>query len=156
MGFLYLRYVGNPRNLWEWIQPYVRDTEVSCPSTCVPSCSRTAKHVRADAVSCGAQEINPSPEGYGKTVTVGEFVRDVFLEQVRPVHCLHVCARWHGPARWMPGPVCDASEQAVLAMLRRCRPPPTCLHRIPWHHRGTALWGWVRHLDILPMSARPP
>lgn len=29
------------------------------------------------------QEINPSPEGSGKTVTVGEFVRDVFLEQVR-------------------------------------------------------------------------
>ena len=28
VGFLYLRYVGNPRNLWEWVQPYVRDTEV--------------------------------------------------------------------------------------------------------------------------------
>lgn len=29
-----------------------------------------------------AQEIDPSPEGYGKTVTMGEYIRDVFLEQV--------------------------------------------------------------------------
>ena len=28
VGFLYLRYVANPRTLWEWIQPYVRDSEV--------------------------------------------------------------------------------------------------------------------------------
>jgi hypothetical protein len=28
VGFLYLRYVGNPRELWEWIQPYVKDHEV--------------------------------------------------------------------------------------------------------------------------------
>ncbi|KAK9909028.1 hypothetical protein WJX75_006237 [Coccomyxa subellipsoidea] len=53
VGFLYLRYVANPRTLWEWIQPYVRDSE----------------------------EISPSPEGHGKPVTMGEFVRDVFLEQ---------------------------------------------------------------------------
>jgi hypothetical protein len=32
------------------------------------------------------QEINPSPDGSGKTVTVGEFVRDVFLEQVPTLH----------------------------------------------------------------------
>lgn len=31
VGFLYLRYVANPRTLWEWIKPYVRDSEV-CPS----------------------------------------------------------------------------------------------------------------------------
>lgn len=28
IGFLYLRYAANPRNIWEWIQPYVRDSEV--------------------------------------------------------------------------------------------------------------------------------
>ena len=28
------------------------------------------------------QEFTPSPEGYGKAVTMGDFVRDVFLEQV--------------------------------------------------------------------------
>ncbi|CAL8462049.1 g1580 [Coccomyxa elongata] len=53
VGFLYIRYVASPRTLWEWIAPYVRDSE----------------------------EINPSPEGHGKPVTMGEFVRDVFLEQ---------------------------------------------------------------------------
>ena len=29
VGFLYLRYVGNPKNHWDWIQPYVRDEEVT-------------------------------------------------------------------------------------------------------------------------------
>ena len=29
MGFLYIRYVANPRTIWGWIQPYVRDEEVS-------------------------------------------------------------------------------------------------------------------------------
>lgn len=28
VGFLYIRYVANPRTLWEWIAPYVRDSEV--------------------------------------------------------------------------------------------------------------------------------
>ena len=31
---------------------------------------------------CCLQELTPSPEGYGKVVTLGDFVRDVFLEQV--------------------------------------------------------------------------
>lgn len=39
------------------------------------------------------QEINPSPEGHGKPVTMGEFVRDVFLEQVRTV--LRTCQEFH-------------------------------------------------------------
>ena len=29
VGFLYIRYVANPRTIWQWIQPYVRDEEVS-------------------------------------------------------------------------------------------------------------------------------
>ena len=105
-------------------------------------------------LSSAAQEINPSPEGYGKTVTVGEFVRDVFLEQVQPMHCLHA-VRAGTCLRMVACFVFGSVEQEVVAFVCRCRPPPTCLHRIPWHHRGTALWGWVRHLDILPMSARP-
>ena len=28
IGFLYLRYVGNPKTLWQWLQPYVKDSEV--------------------------------------------------------------------------------------------------------------------------------
>ena len=29
------------------------------------------------------QEFTPSPEGFGKAVTMGAFVRDIFLEQVK-------------------------------------------------------------------------
>jgi hypothetical protein len=98
VGFLYLRYVGNPRTLWEWIQPYVRDSEVGfhlwvfyfCFLSCTVQLSYCSRHFQShakakqSAVPCFCvQEIQPSPEGHGKTVTMGEFVRDVFLEQVR-------------------------------------------------------------------------
>ena len=29
MGFLYLRYVLNPRSIWDWLQYYIKDPEVS-------------------------------------------------------------------------------------------------------------------------------
>lgn len=28
VGFLFLRYVGEPKQLWGWIQPYIKDNEV--------------------------------------------------------------------------------------------------------------------------------
>ena len=28
VGFLYLRFVLNPRKVWEWIEPYLGDPEV--------------------------------------------------------------------------------------------------------------------------------
>ena len=35
MGFLYLRYVLNPRKVWEWIEPYLADPEVGVqPRAC--------------------------------------------------------------------------------------------------------------------------
>ncbi|KAL0021675.1 hypothetical protein WJX77_010314 [Trebouxia sp. C0004] len=52
IGFLYLRYVGDPKQLWAWLRPYVQDSE----------------------------EISPSGEN-GTAVTIGDYVRDVFLEQ---------------------------------------------------------------------------
>lgn len=52
IGFLYLRYVGDPKQLWTWLRPHVQDSE----------------------------EISPSGEN-GAAVTVGDYVRDVFLEQ---------------------------------------------------------------------------
>mmetsp|Transcript_7899 Transcript_7899/g.9160 ORF Transcript_7899/g.9160 Transcript_7899/m.9160 type:complete len:196 (-) Transcript_7899:1442-2029(-) len=60
IGFLYLRYVGDPKTLWSWYERYVNDEE----------------------------EIQP--EDGGKTVTIGMFVRDLLLEQVcvRPLHLL--------------------------------------------------------------------
>lgn len=28
VGFLYLRYVGEPKDLWSWYEPYIEDEEV--------------------------------------------------------------------------------------------------------------------------------
>ncbi len=28
IGLLYLRYVGNPKQIWDWFMKYIRDTEV--------------------------------------------------------------------------------------------------------------------------------
>ncbi|GAX83496.1 hypothetical protein CEUSTIGMA_g10921.t1 [Chlamydomonas eustigma] len=52
VGFLYLRYVADPKTLWGWVQRYIQDGEVFSPS--------------------GSQ---------GKSITVGEFLRDILLEQ---------------------------------------------------------------------------
>ena len=52
IGFLYLRYVGDPKHLWQWLQDYIEDEE----------------------------EFAPSPQG--KTTTMGAFVRDLLLDQV--------------------------------------------------------------------------
>ena len=49
VGFLYLRYAGNPRSLWGWCERYVEDGE----------------------------EFAPSPGG--RVVTIGAFVRDLLL-----------------------------------------------------------------------------
>lgn len=89
IGFLYIRYVGSPRTLWDWVQPYVRDSEVRIltsqtmllPTRCLSLLESLLRIPSADCAR-GAQEIAPSPEG--KNVTMGAFVRDVFLEQVAP------------------------------------------------------------------------
>lgn len=52
IGFLYLRYVCPPRDLWEWLGPFCGDRE----------------------------EIQPSGPN-GATVTLGDYVRDLLLEQ---------------------------------------------------------------------------
>ena len=54
LGFLYLRYVCNPKELWEWFRDYVKDEE----------------------------SFSPSPAGHGKTITIGTFARDILLDQV--------------------------------------------------------------------------
>lgn len=38
LGFLYLRYVLNPRGIWEWLQYYIKDHEV--------------RHALCDSVAC--------------------------------------------------------------------------------------------------------
>lgn len=52
IGFLYLRYVADPKTLWDWFEEYFYDKE----------------------------EIQPSGES-GKTFTMGAYVRDMLLEQ---------------------------------------------------------------------------
>ena len=44
------------------------------------------------------QDIAPSPEG--KNVTMGAYVRDVFLEQVLPVLPTHSAGRWGAHGGW--------------------------------------------------------
>ncbi|KAL6781571.1 hypothetical protein ACKKBF_B08550 [Auxenochlorella protothecoides x Auxenochlorella symbiontica] len=53
VGFLYLRYTCNPRYLWEWVKDYLED----------------------------AEEFTPSPPGWGHSVTMGCFLRDILLDQ---------------------------------------------------------------------------
>jgi hypothetical protein len=54
LGLLYLRYCCNPRELWKWVKKYLNDSET----------------------------FSPSPEGQGKTITIGTFARDILLDQV--------------------------------------------------------------------------
>eukprot|EP00244_Chara_vulgaris_P000919 TRINITY_DN11513_c0_g1_i1.p1 TRINITY_DN11513_c0_g1~~TRINITY_DN11513_c0_g1_i1.p1 ORF type:complete len:488 (+),score=76.43 TRINITY_DN11513_c0_g1_i1:369-1832(+) len=51
IGFLYLRYLADPKTLWSWCEPYLRDTEEFSPSTT------------------------------GKMTTMGAYVRDLLLDQ---------------------------------------------------------------------------
>eukprot|EP00803_Ostreobium_quekettii_P010625 evm.model.scf_3618.1 EVM.evm.TU.scf_3618.1 scf_3618:3127-5458(-) len=51
IGFLYLRYVGDPKTLWSWYEPHLEDD----------------------------QEMKPSP--LGSAITLGDFVIDIFLGQ---------------------------------------------------------------------------
>lgn len=53
IGFLYIRYICNPREIWNWFEPYLKDSE----------------------------RFNPSPNGTPgmKEVTIGDFTRDIVL-----------------------------------------------------------------------------
>lgn len=51
VGFLYLRYLGDPKSLWDWFEEYITDDE----------------------------EFSPSSSG--KVTTVGQYVRDLLLDQ---------------------------------------------------------------------------
>ncbi|KAL4524470.1 hypothetical protein Ndes2526B_g00475 [Nannochloris sp. 'desiccata'] len=53
IGFLYLRYCCNPRDLWSWFKKYMRDDE----------------------------KFTPSPANFSKTITIGTFARDILLDQ---------------------------------------------------------------------------
>ena len=66
IGFLFLRYVGDPRTVWGLVDPYLADPEEFCPSP-----TQTAPGERA-----------PGGDQNTQTVTLGAFVRDLFLSHV--------------------------------------------------------------------------
>jgi PRP38 family len=42
-GFLYLRYVLDPRTIWDWLQYYVKDHEVCAGAMTGPACRPSAR-----------------------------------------------------------------------------------------------------------------
>jgi hypothetical protein len=88
VGFLYLRYVCNPREILRWFEKYFQDND----------------------------ELKPSPGSMGRTITVGEFVRDILLDQV-------------GIASY---PLCPASCMQVDSILPCCHAPSqVCVSGMP-------------------------
>lgn len=64
IGFLYLRYAGDPKSLWGWIQPYLYDNE---------SITVAATSSKNKAQQRGRQQ---------RDVTVGGFVRRLFSSEL--------------------------------------------------------------------------
>jgi len=64
IGFLYLRYAGDPKSMWGWIQPYLYDNE---------SITVAATSSKKKAQQRGRQQ---------RDVTVGDFVRRLFSSEL--------------------------------------------------------------------------
>lgn len=65
IGFLYLRYLADPKSLWTWYEPYIQDDEEF------------------------------SPGSNGKMTTMGVYVRDVILGQVYLLNCAPISSIRH-------------------------------------------------------------
>uniref|UniRef100_A0A061RVA8 Pre-mRNA-splicing factor 38 n=1 Tax=Tetraselmis sp. GSL018 TaxID=582737 RepID=A0A061RVA8_9CHLO len=88
VGFLLLRYICNPKEIWSWVSSYVDDPE----------------------------EFKPSP--YGASITMGAFLRDLLLSQVGPTPTLGLALpveSWRGNLRWPALRILGASS-AVAAV----------------------------------------
>ncbi|XP_078430957.1 PRP38 family protein isoform X2 [Wolffia australiana] len=64
VGFLYLRYLADPKTLWNWCEPYIKDDEEF------------------------------SPGSNGKMTTMGVYVRDLLLVLLRHSLSPHPCASY--------------------------------------------------------------
>lgn len=62
IGFLYLRYVGDPKTVWDWIEPYLYDTE---PLT----------------VTATANKVSHGNRRQRDPQTVGDFVKRLFSSE---------------------------------------------------------------------------
>ncbi|CAL5373756.1 unnamed protein product [Camellia sinensis] len=73
VGFLYLRYAADPKTLWNWFEPYVKDEE--------------GRRVAGSSSSTKAAHVIPnhfltaefSPGSSGQMTTMGVYVRDLLL-----------------------------------------------------------------------------
>ena len=80
VGFLYLRFSLNPRNIWDWIKGYVDDEVRQGPDAEArpPSSVSCCDVLRLSPPLPVQEEFEPSP--FGGKVTMGAYVRDVFLD----------------------------------------------------------------------------
>jgi pre-mRNA-splicing factor 38B len=92
VGFLYLRFCCDPRKLWGWFAKYVRDSE----------------------------EFKPSPGSSGRMVTIGEFARDLLLQQVSGV--VAACTSWCPVDRLLSAYL--VFPMVVCRSVRLCHPRP--------------------------------
>lgn len=84
IGLLYLRYVCDPRQLWDWYKDYMHDDEasdVAAGRTWLPP-SPALHPPMLTWLLLRLQEFEPSPKGLGRAVTIGAFARDIMLDQV--------------------------------------------------------------------------
>ena len=70
VGFLFLRYVADPRTVWGLLEPYLGDTEEFAPSP------------PAGGGGGGGRGSAAAAEAAAPAVTLGAFVRDLFLSHV--------------------------------------------------------------------------
>lgn len=65
VGFLFLRYVADPKTLWAWISPYVGDREVSARAwPCSPARPRACRPAVRGSPP-GAPRVQPAPAAAG-------------------------------------------------------------------------------------------
>ncbi|THG05980.1 hypothetical protein TEA_000238 [Camellia sinensis var. sinensis] len=89
VGFLYLRYAADPKTLWNWFEPYVKDEEMVCLSSFSPN---VKFKIFKDASSSGLGSSSStkaahefSPGSSGQVTTMGVYVRDLLLGQMELV-----------------------------------------------------------------------
>jgi pre-mRNA-splicing factor 38B len=69
IGFLYLRFVGDPKTVWDWIEPYLYDTE---SLTVTATANKISHGSNSSSRRQQQQHVQRDPQ------TVGDFVKRLF------------------------------------------------------------------------------
>jgi pre-mRNA-splicing factor 38B len=72
IGFLYLRFVGEPQSIYQWIEPYLYDEE---PIHITANSQKKSHHAQQLSYRRGKQGGQSDPE------TIGDFVRKLFSKR---------------------------------------------------------------------------